>query len=37
MDLIPHIDIIEPERIKALLAEERNYVWRALDSETLDS
>ena len=37
MDLIPHIDIIEPERIKALLAEERNFDWRALDSETLDS
>ena len=36
MDLLPHIDIIEPERIAALLADERNFCWRAVDSEGLD-
>ena len=36
MDLLPHIDIIEPERIDALLADERNFCWRAVDSEGLD-
>ena len=37
MELIPHIDIIEPERIEALLSDPGNYFWRAVDSETLDS
>ena len=36
MKLLPHIDIIEPERIAALLADERNFCWRAVDSEGLD-
>lgn len=36
MDLLPHIDIIEPERIAALLADARNFCWRAVDSEGLD-
>ncbi|MYD09241.1 MAG: hypothetical protein F4X02_04275 [Chloroflexi bacterium] len=36
MQLLPHIDIIEPERIAALLADERNFCWRAVDSEGLD-
>jgi len=36
VDLLPHIDIIEPERIAALLADERNFCWRAVDSEGLD-
>ncbi|MCY4071125.1 MAG: hypothetical protein OXG60_07490 [Chloroflexi bacterium] len=37
MELIPHMDIIEPERIKALFADPRNYAWRAVDCETLDT
>ena len=37
MDMIPHIDIIEPERIEALLTDERNFSWRATDCETLDT
>ena len=37
MDLIPHIDIIEPERIEALFADPGNYAWRAVDCETLDT
>lgn len=37
MDLLPYIDITEPERIQALLADERNFSWRAINSETLDS
>ncbi|MCY4020423.1 MAG: hypothetical protein OXG39_13525 [Chloroflexi bacterium] len=37
MELIPHIDIIEPERIEALFADPRNYAWRAVDCETLDT
>lgn len=37
MDVIPHIDIIEPERIQALLDDPRNFTWRAIDSETLDT
>lgn len=36
MKTLPHIDIIEPERIAALLADERNFYWRAVDSEGLD-
>ena len=36
MQLLPHIDIIEPDRIAALLADERNFCWRAIDSEGLD-
>ena len=36
MDILPHIDIIEPERIAALMADERNFCWRAVDSEGLD-
>ena len=36
-ELIPHIDIIEPERIRALQEDPRNFTWRAVDSETLDS
>ena len=36
MKTLPHIDIIEPERIAALLADERNFCWRAVDSEGLD-
>ena len=36
MQLLPHIDIIEPERIAALLADEGNFCWRAVDSEGLD-
>jgi hypothetical protein len=35
MNLIPHIDIAEPERIAAILTDPANFVWRALDSETL--
>lgn len=34
---LPHIDIIEPERIAALFADPRNYAWRAVDCETLDT
>ncbi len=37
MELIPHIDIIEPERIEALFADQANYCWRAVDCETLDT
>ena len=37
MKILPHIDIIEPERIAALFADERNFSWRAVDSERLDS
>jgi hypothetical protein len=37
MDLIPHIDIIEPARIQALLDDPRNFSWNAIDSETLDT
>ncbi len=37
MELLPHIDIIEPARIEALLSDERNFSWRAVDSETLDT
>ena len=37
MKVLPHIDIIEPERIAALFADERNFSWRAVDSERLDS
>ena len=37
MDTVPHIDIVEPERIAALLADPQNFVWRAVDSETLDT
>ena len=36
MKTLSHIDIIEPERIAALLADERNFCWRAVDSEGLD-
>ncbi|MDE2950221.1 MAG: hypothetical protein OXT68_05575 [Chloroflexota bacterium] len=37
MELIPHIDLIEPERIEALFRDPRNYAWRAVDCETLDT
>ena len=37
MDTIPHIDIIEPERIANLLTAPHNFAWRAVDSETLDT
>lgn len=37
MKILPHIDIIEPDRIAALFANERNFSWRAVDSERLDS
>ncbi len=37
MERIPHIDIIEPARIAALFADPRNYAWRAVDCETLDT
>ena len=37
MDSIPHIDISDPARIQALLDDERNFSWRAIDSETLDT
>ena len=37
MKLIPHIDITDPARIQALLADPRNFSWRAVDSETLDT
>ena len=37
MELIPHIDIIEPERFRALQEDPHNFTWRAVDSETLDS
>ena len=36
MELLPYIDIIEPDRITALLAAPTNFTWRAIDSETLD-
>lgn len=34
MNLLPHIDIAEPERIAAILADPANYAWRAIDCET---
>ena len=37
MNLLPHIDIKEPARIQALLDDPRNYSWRAIDSEKLDT
>lgn len=37
MQLLPHIDIIEPARIQALLEDARNFAWPAIDSETLDA
>ncbi len=37
MEAIPHIDISEPARIQALLDDPRNFSWRAIDSETLDT
>ena len=37
MDVISHIDIIEPERIQKLLEDPRNFSWRAIDSESLGS
>ena len=37
MKLLPYIDITEPARIQALLKDEGNFSWRAVDSETLDS
>lgn len=37
MNLLPHIDIKEPARIQALLEDPRNYSWRAIDSEKLDT
>lgn len=37
MKLLPHIDIKEPARIQALLDDPRNYSWRAIDSEKLDT
>ncbi len=37
MEILPHIDIIEPARIDAIFADEGNFCWRAIDSETLDS
>jgi len=36
MELLPYIDIIEPDRITALLTDSANFNWRAIDSETLD-
>lgn len=36
MELLPYIDIIEPDRITALLTNPANFTWRAIDSETLD-
>jgi len=30
MELIPHIDLIEPERIEALFSDPGNYAWRAV-------
>ncbi len=35
MKLLPHIDIRESERIRALLEDPRNYAWHAIDSEKL--
>ena len=37
MNQVPHIDITDPARIRALLDDPRNFGWRAVDSETLDS
>lgn len=37
MEVIPHIDLIEPERIAALFRDPGNYAWRAVDCETLDT
>lgn len=34
MNLLPHIDVAEPERIAAILADPANYAWRAIDCET---
>jgi hypothetical protein len=34
MNVLPHIDVAEPERIAAILADPANYAWRAIDSET---
>ncbi len=33
MNLLPHIDITEPERIAGILADPANYSWRAIDCE----
>ena len=37
LELLPHIDIVEPARIDAMLADPQNFSWRAIDSETLDT
>ncbi len=37
MEAVPHIDITDPARIQALLDDRRNFSWRAVDSETLDT
>ena len=37
MEAVPHIDITDPARIQALLDDPRNFSWRAVDSETLDT
>lgn len=36
MELLPYLDIVEPDRITALLTDPANFTWRAVDSETLD-
>ncbi|MBM4084787.1 MAG: hypothetical protein FJ272_08365, partial [Planctomycetes bacterium] len=35
MNVCPHIDVAETKRIAAILADPANYVWRAIDCETL--
>ncbi|UCH24714.1 MAG: hypothetical protein JSV66_12270 [Trueperaceae bacterium] len=37
MELLPHIDLIDPELITVLLSDPQNFSWRAIDSEGLDS
>jgi hypothetical protein len=36
MELLPHIDLIDPKVITALLSDPQNFSWRAIDSENLD-
>lgn len=37
MQVVPHVDVVESERINTILDNPANYVWRAIDCETLDT
>ena len=37
MQVVPHVDVVESERIDLILRDPVNYVWRAIDCETLDT